>query len=220
MSGRDFGKGSRSDGPHEEARFHQGHKAPLQPMDYLRREGYDRPEVGERWRDCFGMAMSPCSAKTRGGWACRNPGAGVGGRCRLHGDASTGPRTAEGKKRSAQNARRRDVDAPAAPAAAPAVTHPVSRPALESAPPQPRVTFLDKMLDRALAGDLRWPVLDRLLQAAGGEHPPTRAEAVALTGLPAAGRIIDRLIERGVMSARAQGRRLVLVRMPPPLSRG
>jgi hypothetical protein len=40
-------------------------------------------------------------ARTRGGVPCRNA-AMPNGRCRLHGGASTGPRTAEGKRRAAQ----------------------------------------------------------------------------------------------------------------------
>jgi len=44
-----------------------------------------------------------CGARTRAGCACRQP-AMKNGRCRLHGGLSTGPRTAEGKRR-AQTAR-------------------------------------------------------------------------------------------------------------------
>ena len=41
-----------------------------------------------------------CGAKTRTGKPCKAPGNGRGGRCKMHGGASTGPRTAEGKARS------------------------------------------------------------------------------------------------------------------------
>ena len=37
-----------------------------------------------------------CGAKTRRGTACRRPASKRNGRCRLHGGASTGPRTEEG----------------------------------------------------------------------------------------------------------------------------
>jgi hypothetical protein len=40
-----------------------------------------------------------CGAKTRRGTACQSP-AMANGRCRMHGGASTGPRTAEGLARS------------------------------------------------------------------------------------------------------------------------
>jgi hypothetical protein len=40
-----------------------------------------------------------CEAKTRRGTACRSP-AMANGRCRMHGGASTGPRTQEGLARS------------------------------------------------------------------------------------------------------------------------
>jgi hypothetical protein len=39
-----------------------------------------------------------CGARTRSGEACRGP-AMANGRCRMHGGASTGPRTAEGLAR-------------------------------------------------------------------------------------------------------------------------
>lgn len=51
---------------------------------------------------CRGLALarqSPrCGARTRLGGACQQPGM-VNHRCRLHGGASTGPRTAEGLER-------------------------------------------------------------------------------------------------------------------------
>lgn len=45
------------------------------------------------------LAASPrCGARTRAGGACQAP-AMPNGRCRMHGGASTGPRTPEGLKR-------------------------------------------------------------------------------------------------------------------------
>lgn len=44
-----------------------------------------------------------CGAKTRAGTPCKRIDLYDNGRCRLHGGLSTGPKTAEGKKRSAQN---------------------------------------------------------------------------------------------------------------------
>ena len=44
-----------------------------------------------------------CGAKTRAGTSCNQPGLLRGGRCRLHGGLSTGPRTLAGKRRSALN---------------------------------------------------------------------------------------------------------------------
>lgn len=38
-----------------------------------------------------------CGARCRDGHACRAPANGRGGRCKLHGGRSTGPRTAEGR---------------------------------------------------------------------------------------------------------------------------
>lgn len=44
-----------------------------------------------------------CGAKTKRGTPCRRRDLYNAGRCPLHGGLSTGPRTAEGKRRSAQN---------------------------------------------------------------------------------------------------------------------
>jgi hypothetical protein len=50
---------------------------------------------------CEGMR---CEAKTRSGTRCKNSGTSFpSGRCRFHGGKSTGPRSDEGKRRSAQN---------------------------------------------------------------------------------------------------------------------
>ncbi len=51
--------------------------------------------------ECKGML---CGAKTRSGRPCRNDGTlFANGRCKLHGGLSTGPKSAEGKRKSAQN---------------------------------------------------------------------------------------------------------------------
>ncbi len=47
------------------------------------------------------MNAPRCGAKTRRGTACRSP-AMANGRCRMHGGASTGPRTEAGLARSRQ----------------------------------------------------------------------------------------------------------------------
>lgn len=44
-----------------------------------------------------------CGAKTRSGTPCKRKDLLKGGRCRLHGGLSTGPKTLEGKRRSALN---------------------------------------------------------------------------------------------------------------------
>ncbi|WP_283206833.1 HGGxSTG domain-containing protein [Methylobacterium thuringiense] len=50
-------------------------------------------------RIAFAQAAPRCGAKTREGISCRSP-AMPNGRCRMHGGASTGPKTAEGLARS------------------------------------------------------------------------------------------------------------------------
>lgn len=45
-----------------------------------------------------------CGAKTRAGTPCKRKDIYRSGRCKLHGGLSTGPRTLEGKARSALNA--------------------------------------------------------------------------------------------------------------------
>ena len=45
--------------------------------------------------------MNTCLAKTRSGGACQLTGNPRNGRCYLHGGASTGPKTAEGRARIA-----------------------------------------------------------------------------------------------------------------------
>jgi hypothetical protein len=46
-----------------------------------------------------------CGARTRAGTPCKQRAIYHNGRCKFHGGLSTGPRTAEGKKRSAMNGR-------------------------------------------------------------------------------------------------------------------
>ncbi len=55
------------------------------------------------WRVTLPLARSAprCRAKTRIGGSCQQP-AMSNGRCRMHGGASTGPRTAEGLQRIVQ----------------------------------------------------------------------------------------------------------------------
>ena len=67
------------------------------------------------WEDggCKGTVQSPdfsedlrglqCGAKNRKGLPCRNTNLRRNGRCKFHGGRSTGPKTAAGKQRSAQN---------------------------------------------------------------------------------------------------------------------
>ncbi len=48
-----------------------------------------------------------CGAKTRRGTPCKRRDLYAGGRCRLHGGLSTGPRTEEGKKKASMNWKKR-----------------------------------------------------------------------------------------------------------------
>jgi len=52
--------------------------------------------IGIEWRFGPDWPGQRCGAKTRRGTACRRPASKRNGRCRLHGGASTGPRTEEG----------------------------------------------------------------------------------------------------------------------------
>lgn len=49
------------------------------------------------------QSKNTCGAKTRAGTPCQRKDLLRGGRCRLHGGLSTGPRTMEGKRKSALN---------------------------------------------------------------------------------------------------------------------
>jgi hypothetical protein len=62
----------------------------------------------QRWCDEGGdfpviLADFTCGARTRAGNPCKRRDLYGSGRCKLHGGLSTGPRTAKGKRRSAQN---------------------------------------------------------------------------------------------------------------------
>lgn len=48
-----------------------------------------------------------CGARTRAGTPCKSRALYKSGRCKNHGGLSTGPRTAEGKARASQNARKK-----------------------------------------------------------------------------------------------------------------
>jgi hypothetical protein len=73
-------------------------------------------DIGARVASSSEFALPPalalpaptwCSAKTRRGTSCRRKGTGKGGRCRLHGGRSTGPKTQEGLERIAAAQRKR-----------------------------------------------------------------------------------------------------------------
>jgi len=52
----------------------------------------ERQEPDSRWKPCGAFARST-------GKPCQAPGNGRGGRCKLHGGMSTGPRTEQGRRR-------------------------------------------------------------------------------------------------------------------------
>jgi hypothetical protein len=58
-------------------------------------------EVGRGTRFGDSWTGQRCLAKTRGGSPCQKAAIAGKGRCRLHGGASTGPRTVEGRARIA-----------------------------------------------------------------------------------------------------------------------
>ena len=58
-----------------------------------------RFEVGNKWRFGPDWPGQRCCAKTRKGTPCQRPARLPVGRCRLHGGASTGPRTKDGLQR-------------------------------------------------------------------------------------------------------------------------
>ena len=66
----------------------------------------DNVTIGVEWRFGPDWPGQRCGAKTRRGTACQRPAKKKNGRCRLHGGASTGPRTEDGRARiSAANLR-------------------------------------------------------------------------------------------------------------------
>ena len=66
----------------------------------------DNVTIGIEWRFGPDWPGQRCGAKTRRGTACQQPGNKRNGRCRLHGGASTGAKTEEGRARiSAANLR-------------------------------------------------------------------------------------------------------------------
>ena len=56
-------------------------------------------EIGLEWRFGPDWPGQRCGAKTRRGTGCQRPANKKNGRCRLHGGASTGPKTNEGRAR-------------------------------------------------------------------------------------------------------------------------
>ena len=56
-------------------------------------------EKGRPWRFGPDWPGQRCGAKTRRGTSCQAPAKQPVGRCRVHGGASTGPRTKDGLKR-------------------------------------------------------------------------------------------------------------------------
>lgn len=55
--------------------------------------------IGVEWRFGPNWPGQRCGAKTREGTLCQRPANNNNGRCRLHGGASTGPKTKEGRSR-------------------------------------------------------------------------------------------------------------------------
>ncbi|MGB3209479.1 MAG: HGGxSTG domain-containing protein [Desulforhopalus sp.] len=70
-----------------------------------RKKEWEKSHPGQRYWEPFpkNYATMVCGAKTRAGSPCKRKDIYSNGRCALHGGLSTGPRTAEGKKRSSQN---------------------------------------------------------------------------------------------------------------------
>ena len=59
----------------------------------------DNVTLGIEWRFGAEWPGQRCGAKTRKGTSCQRPANKRNGRCRVHGGASTGPRTEEGRTR-------------------------------------------------------------------------------------------------------------------------
>ena len=62
----------------------------------------DNVTIGIEWRFGSDWPGQRCGSKTRKGTACQRPANKKNGRCRVHGGASTGPRTEEGRARIAE----------------------------------------------------------------------------------------------------------------------
>ena len=62
----------------------------------------DNVTIGVEWRFGADWPGQRCGAKTRKGTECQRPANKRNGRCRVHGGASTGPRTEEGRARIAE----------------------------------------------------------------------------------------------------------------------
>ena len=61
----------------------------------------DNVTIGIEWRFGPDWPGQRCGAKTRRGTACQRPANKGNGRCRLHGGASSGPRTEQGRAKIA-----------------------------------------------------------------------------------------------------------------------
>ncbi len=74
-----------------------------QTLDEWKKNGFKGPipQTLDIPPECSDLVY--CGAKTRAGTPCRRKDLYANGRCRLHGGLSTGPKTAEGKRRSAAN---------------------------------------------------------------------------------------------------------------------
>lgn len=59
----------------------------------------DNVTIGIEWRFGADWPGQRCGAKTRKRTACQRPANKKNGRCRVHGGASTGPRTEDGRTR-------------------------------------------------------------------------------------------------------------------------
>ncbi|MGC6473948.1 MAG: HGGxSTG domain-containing protein, partial [Candidatus Puniceispirillaceae bacterium] len=62
----------------------------------------DNVTIGIEWRFGSDWPGQRCGAKTRRGMGCKRPANNKNGRCRLHGGASTGAKTSEGRERISQ----------------------------------------------------------------------------------------------------------------------
>ena len=58
--------------------------------------------ISVEWRFGADWPGQRCGAKTRRGTSCQRPANKKNGRCKLHGGASTGAKTSEGRKRISQ----------------------------------------------------------------------------------------------------------------------